>query len=82
MQQTSLMAYHTLEKVGQKQKACMRVIRELGEACNQDIARTLKWEINRVTPRVKELRELNLVEESERRINPLTGRKVIYWREK
>lgn len=78
MQQTSLMAYRSLERIGQKQKACYNVIAS-GRACNYDIAKRLGWPINRVTPRVKELRELNFVREAYRDICPATNRKVIYW---
>lgn len=80
MQQTSILAFRALERVGQKQKACYRVIEQLENACNQDIGRMLGWEINRVTPRVKELRELSLVEEAYRDIYRPTGRTVIYWK--
>lgn len=77
-QQTSLLAYRSLEHIGQKQKACYRIIKVLGPVCNQDIGYQLNWEINRVTPRVKELRELGYVEEAYRDFNPHTNRKVIY----
>ena len=80
MQDTSLEAYRKLEHIGSKQKACYKVIEVLGAACNYDIAGELNWEINRVTPRVKELRDLGLVEEDYRAVQPITKRKVIYWR--
>lgn len=79
MQQTSLLAYRSLERIGQKQKACYSAIQALVSASNYDIAKLLGWDINRVTGRVKELRELNLVKESYRDIHPVTDRKVIYW---
>lgn len=80
IQKTSLWAYQRLEKIGRKQKDCYRTIEQLGEASNYDIAQELDWEINRVTPRVKELRELKLVEEAYKALHPITDRTVIYWK--
>lgn len=80
VQQTSLLAYRSLERIGQKQKVCYETIKRMGAASNYDIARALGWEINRVTPRVKELRELNFVEEAYREVHPATDRKVIFWK--
>lgn len=78
--QTSLLAYRQLERIGAKQKACYNAIKLLGSAANYDIAKELDWDINRVTPRVKELRELNFVEEAYRDMHPITNRTVIYWK--
>jgi DNA-binding MarR family transcriptional regulator len=58
----------------------MRLSSYTGPICNQDIAERLGWEINRVTPRVMELREMNLVVEAYRDVNPKTNRKCIYWK--
>lgn len=80
IQQTSLLAYRGIKTLGNKQLACQRAIETLGNACNQDISEYLNWDINRVTPRVKELREKGIVVEAYRDINPSTDRKVIYWR--
>ncbi len=79
-QQTSLLAYIDLKDINAKQQQVFRMIERLRYACNQDIARELGWEINRITPRVLELRDKKLVEEAYRDINPETKRKVIYWR--
>ncbi len=81
MQQTSLLAYRSLERVGLKQKRCYEVIQR-ASVSNYDIAKALGWEINRVTPRVKELRELGLVEEAYRDKHPITERTVIFWKVK
>lgn len=78
--QTSLLAYRSLDKINDKQKACYRVIMANGTISNYDIAKTLGWEINRVTPRVKELRERGNVEEAYKDTHPVTRRKVSYWR--
>ncbi len=79
MQQTSWLAFRSLENIGQKQKACYGVLKDYGPSANYDIAESLGWGINRVTPRVKELRELGLVKEAYRDLHPSTNRKVIYW---
>lgn len=80
MAQTSLLAYRSLERIGAKQQACYRAIKNLGSASNYDIAQYLGWDVNRVTGRCKELRELNFVEEAYRDLCPATNRTVIYWR--
>lgn len=80
LQQTSLLAYRKLERIGAKQRACFDVIKRLEHAANYDIAEQLKWQINRVTPRVKELRELGFVEEAHKALHPITDRTVIYWK--
>lgn len=79
IQQTSLLAYRQLEKIGAKQRACYGEIKRQGSAANYDIAHNLNWDINRVTPRVKELRELGLVQEAYKAMHPITERTVIYW---
>lgn len=79
IQQTSLLAFKKLENIGSKQRACYNVIQREGSASNYDIAKELNWEINRVTPRVKELREMGLVEEAYKAMHPITERTVIYW---
>jgi hypothetical protein len=77
--QTSLLSYRKLERIGSKQRMCYDVIKRLGGAANYDIAEQLKWPVNRVTPRVKELREFGFVQEAYKMLHPVTDRKVIYW---
>ena len=81
-QQTSLLSYGQLKNLGRKQQACLGVIQFFGAACNLDIANELDWPINRVTPRVKELRDLDKVQEAYRALNPETNRTVTYWKVK
>jgi hypothetical protein len=50
------------------------------DATNMEIARVLNWEVNRVTPRVHELRERGLVVGGRRRACSVTGRVVQAWR--
>lgn len=80
LQQTSLLAFRSLERVNMKQKACYDVINREGSLCNQEIAELLDWSINRVTPRVLELREKGFIEEDYRGPYPVTNRTVIYWK--
>lgn len=78
--QTSLLAYRSLDRIGHKQKLCYKQIERAGVLCNQEIAFLLQWPINTITPRIKELRELGLVEEAYKDIYPLTNRTVTYWK--
>ena len=77
MQQTSISAYRTLKNMGAKQTIVYNVIQNSGPVCNAQIADRLGWEINRVTGRVKELREMKRVEQAFK--DKFNGRTVIYW---
>lgn len=59
--ETSREAYHKLKKLGEKQQTVLDTLGELGIASNQDVADALGWSINRVTGRMKELREAKYV---------------------
>jgi len=81
MQVTSLIAYDSIKKtLGNKQKIVLEAIFKLGEATNRDIKNFLGWDINSITPRVKELREMKLVTEAKTDNDKTTGRMSIYWR--
>lgn len=56
----------------------MAVIRKNPGISNQEIAEKLRWPINCVTPRVKELREKGRVREAGDKY-AVTGRKVKTW---
>lgn len=78
--ETSLLAYQeALLSLGEHQKEVLKCLRRLGQANNQMIARTLRWQINSVTPRVKELRDKKLVKVAFEGPDLFTGRKTIYW---
>ena len=47
---------------------------------NSEIATALEWSINRITPRVKELREFGILTLSTRRACRVTGRLVQAWK--
>lgn len=71
VQQTSISAYISLiedpEYVARCQSEVLTVIRANGDLTNTEIADKLDWSINRVTPRVKELRVKGLVITSQKR---------------
>jgi hypothetical protein len=84
MQQTSLQAYfqEIIPIIGQRQQAVLEALKTLGNASNMMIASQLGWSINRVTPRVNELRKTSPPLVISSGVNPckVTGRKVNYWR--
>ena len=59
--QTSLFAYDSLKNINNKQAEVLSKIEELQPCSNKDIAKSLKWEINRVTGRVNELAKKGLI---------------------
>ncbi len=81
MQGTSLNAYAELEKKGLAltQEAVLDTIELYGTICNNEIAKILCWEINRVTGRVNELVKLGILEAKEKRPSRVTGRLSIAW---
>lgn len=82
VQETSLFAYATiLPKLGEKQREVLAVFedRPYKNFTNMELSRDLAWGINRVTPRVKELRNMNFLEEKEKRTCEMTGMRVIAW---
>ena len=81
MQQTSLDAYWSIkDRLSAKQHDVLVALKELKTATNKEIADLLGWDINRVTPRVYELRGFGWVEENARRPCSVTGRRCIEWR--
>lgn len=65
--------------LGEKQGRVLAVLRHSEPLSNSEIAKLLGWEINRVTPRVKELRKMKLVAELGRRKCRITGMNVLVW---
>ena len=55
------------------------VIMEHPGMSNHDIARFLGWEINCVTPRVNELRDMNMVDCAGEKEDRITHRKCMTW---
>jgi|YelNatPaOPRAMG01_1025707.scaffolds.fasta_scaffold166269_2 DNA-binding MarR family transcriptional regulator len=87
VQETSLEAYRQIQPcLGQKQAEVYRLLKRATECgydmTNMEIARALRWSINRVTPRVLELREMGLVVLSQKRSCAVTGRTAMAWQTK
>lgn len=58
---TSRLAYESINKLGNKQTEVLIKIEELQPCSNKTIAKSLGWEINRVTGRVNELAKKRLI---------------------
>lgn len=81
LQDTSRAAWDSIQpKLGAKQKEIYDVLRLLPDATNAELAARLGWPINTVTPRVKELREMNLVMDAGKRTCRITGSTAHAWR--
>lgn len=79
IQNTSLEAHDKILKtLGERQKNVMWALTSGGAMCNLQIAEFLERPINSITPRVLELREIGLIEESHKAVSP-SGRRAIYW---
>jgi len=82
--QTSLEAYYNeiIPIRGLRQLEVLKALETLVNASNMMIAAHLGWSINRVTPRINELRKANppLVIESGVYQCKITNRKVNYWK--
>lgn len=79
IQQTSILAYQSLQDLGTRQKTVYNVIEYAGSICNMDIADQLQLPVNQITGRTKELVDIGLVEQSYKAKHPITGRQVIFW---
>ena len=82
--QTSLEAYYNeiIPIMGLRQLEVLKALETIVNASNMMIATHLGWSINRVTPRINELRKSNppLVIESGVYKCQITNRKVNYWK--
>ena len=82
--QTSLEAYYNeiIPIRGLRQLEVLKALETIVNASNMMIAAHLGWSINRVTPRINELRKANppLVIESGVYQCKITNRKVNYWK--
>lgn len=80
IQPTSIEAYKSIQPtLGDMQRFIYKAIQKNPGMSNHDISRFLQLEINKVTPRVKELRTMNLVIFSHYKKDRKTGRKVMCW---
>ena len=83
IQDTSLHAYAlATQHLGAKQKQVLDALRFFPDATNAEIAAHLNWPVNRVTPRVLELRQQSLVFDAGRRRCKVTGSTAHIWQAK
>ena len=79
--QTSILSYHSLDDLNNRQREVLRVIRKFGQASNRQIARELDTDISSVTGRTNELVAKGLVTESHKERDPRTNKTVTIWKE-
>ena len=79
---TSLNAYHgeVKETLGERQRQVRAVLAARFDATNSELAELLKFSINRICPRILELRDKNEVELSCIRECKITGRQCKAWK--
>lgn len=81
IQQTSLEAYmQAAPKISRCHKTILELLAYGQPMTNAEIAQRLNWSINRVTPRVLELRRLGLLCAFNVGLCWITGHKAIYWK--
>lgn len=78
MSYTSQLAYDSVQDLGAKQSEVLGRIEELQPCSNKTIARSLGWEINRVTGRVNELAKMGIIK-SEKVARNEAGRLEKLW---
>lgn len=82
IQETSRLAYRKVrKKLGRRQVEVLQIFTrdEDKNFTNMEVAEMLGWSINRVTPRVKELREKGYLRLVERRRCSITGNLAMAW---
>lgn len=83
IQDTSLFAYKLATKnLGAKQKDVLDALRFFADATNAELGERLGWPVNRITPRILELRRMDLVLDAGRRKCKVTGSCAHAWRAK
>lgn len=81
MAATSIMSYRELvPNISRKQVAVLAFLRKYGPASNKQLSKRMGWEINRVTPRVKELRDMGLVVPYQLNFDQTTNRFEQVWK--
>jgi DNA-binding MarR family transcriptional regulator len=71
---------HKNNEISKRQLEVLYCIKKLGQATNRMLAKHLSWDINRVTGRVTELRDKNLVEYAGEYKDKETNRTVNLWK--
>ncbi len=82
IQDTTVTTYYAKVKptLGDRQRVIWQALNEREDWTNSELASHLDWPINTVTPRVKELRDIGIVEAAGKRLCRVTGLKVNAWR--
>lgn len=82
VQDTSLLAFIDIEpSLSERQQIIYALLRLYPDGLtNMEIGKHLGWSINRVTPRVFELRSYGLVKTSGHRVCSVTGRNAYAWK--
>lgn len=79
---TSIEAYEKIKPtIGKRQREVLELLMRVGALNNTEISQWLNLPVNRITPRVKELREKGLVEEAYKAEGSY-GMRVSYWKAK
>jgi predicted ArsR family transcriptional regulator len=76
---TSREAYNSLDRLNEKQKAVLQIIRKHQPCTDQQIAAILQWPINRVTPRRGELEKKGVIVDAGK-TKTSSGRQAHVWR--
>jgi len=80
IQETSLEAFESIQhKLGSMQQEVYDIIEKYPSVSNIDISRILDKPINCITPRVKELRDYDLVYCVGKKKDLITKRRVMCW---
>lgn len=82
IQTTSLNAFFSevVATLGERHKSVLEAMKQRQNFTNTELSEFLGWSINRVTPRVKELRQKGFITEDIRRECKITNRIVIAWK--
>ena len=81
VQSTSLEAYlDIMPHLSKQQNLVYNIIKHYKGSSNLDISRVMRRPINSITPRVYELRELNLIEFSHKKRDRITGKSCRCWK--
>jgi hypothetical protein len=83
IQNTSLFAHKiAIDNLGRKQKEVLDCLRCFPDATNAELSTRMGWPINRITPRMVELRKIGLVLNTRKRTCKVTGSTAHAWRAK
>lgn len=82
IQDTSLEAFFKFKDAQTRRDQVLQTLRLLPDATNAELADKLRWAINRITPRVNELRKLGLVLDNGRRVCRITAGTAHAWKAK